>query len=205
MSDSPVDFNEAQARYRELKSRYAAGQLSNQDFEAQVNKLLVSDAQGREWMIGIKTGKWYYAEGERWVEGAPPRAASSAPVNPPTAKGNQRVWIIGGIIAAVLIVLLLAGGGIYLFLSTQSARIANAPTPLLPVTPTRAGGSDRRGDAHFRAKPNECADRANSFAINAHRCADPDACHTAYTVFSRADECANSCDQARCVRDEHSR
>lgn len=134
-----MDFDQANERFRELKSRHALGQLTDKDFQEQVNQLVVTDAGGREWMIGIKTGKWYVAEGNRWVQATPPGSApepASLPPAPPESD-NRTFWLIIGVAAGALAILAMAACGIFLFLSTQGTRTSNVPpTVFVPATPT---------------------------------------------------------------------
>lgn len=139
-----MDFNQANELYRELQSRHDSGQLSPQDFEAQVNELTITDARGRQWMIGVKTGKWYVLEGAHWVQASPPGSApepAPPPIAPPES-GKRTLRLIVGIAVAALIVLAIAAGGILLFISTQGGRLSNQPTALAPSTPTRASASN---------------------------------------------------------------
>jgi uncharacterized protein YraI len=85
-----MNFAEAQQRYWELKERYEAGFLRPKQFQAQVEELVVQDEQGRWWMIGVESGKWYVSQEGQWVEAQPPSAPvektapqAAPPVEPP--------------------------------------------------------------------------------------------------------------------------
>jgi len=71
-----VTFDELERKYYELKGKQATGLLSDEEFLAEVEKLSLQDAQGRWWMIGAKTGKWYVSREGEWVQQEPPRAAA---------------------------------------------------------------------------------------------------------------------------------
>jgi len=73
-----MTFDELESKYYELKGKQAAGLISDEEFQAELEKLSLQDEQGRWWMIGAKTGKWYVSQEGEWVEAEPPRAAPSA-------------------------------------------------------------------------------------------------------------------------------
>lgn len=70
-----------QARFFELKGKLAVGQLQEEDFKRELEKLRFQDGQGRWWMIGAQSGRWYYYDGARWLLGDPPEP-------PPPALGS---------------------------------------------------------------------------------------------------------------------
>ena len=84
-----MDFAQVETKFKELKRKYDAGAFSEEDFKAQLEELMIEDAEGKWWIIGYETGKWYYHDGERWVQSKPPKPA---PVAPPTPREElQRV------------------------------------------------------------------------------------------------------------------
>jgi|GEM_PF-1514913 len=70
-----MTFDELESKYYELKGKHAGGLLGDEEFQAEVEKLSLQDEQGRWWMIGAKTGKWYVSQEGEWVQQEPPRAA----------------------------------------------------------------------------------------------------------------------------------
>jgi hypothetical protein len=70
-------FGDAEREYRNLKKQFAAGQLSEADFRARLENMMIEDDQGKWWSIGYETGKWYYHDGEQWVRGDPPAEKST--------------------------------------------------------------------------------------------------------------------------------
>ncbi|MEE8163357.1 MAG: zinc-ribbon domain-containing protein, partial [Anaerolineae bacterium] len=66
---------ELESKYYELKGKHAGGLLGDEEFQAEVEKLSLQDEQGRWWMIGAKTGRWYVSQEGEWVQQEPPRAA----------------------------------------------------------------------------------------------------------------------------------
>ncbi len=73
-------FKSAAETFDELKKRFQAGDLSRQQFIDEMKKLRLKDAQGRYWMIGAQTGKWYYFDGRDWVISEPPLSKDKGPV-----------------------------------------------------------------------------------------------------------------------------
>ena len=75
----PMNFDEAEARFRELQSRVQRGEaISRAEYEEQVSQLAVQDRNGVLWEINPRTGKWMYFDGAEWVSGTPPGHDTSA-------------------------------------------------------------------------------------------------------------------------------
>ena len=66
-----MNFKQAMHEYRRLRNQWDSKQISTTDFEAAVNQIHVTDAQGRRWIIGVESGKWYRLEGGNWIEDTP--------------------------------------------------------------------------------------------------------------------------------------
>ncbi len=64
-------FKKVEDEYFRLKGMESAGRMSHEQFEAALKDLMTQDAQGRYWMIGVDTGKWYMYDGQTWVEAMP--------------------------------------------------------------------------------------------------------------------------------------
>lgn len=58
--------------FNTLKSKFQAGEISRQEFIDEMKKLRIKDDQGRFWMIGAQTGKWYFFDGKDWIQSDPP-------------------------------------------------------------------------------------------------------------------------------------
>ncbi len=65
-------FQAAVSTFEELKKKFEAGGLSRQQFIDEMKRLRLKDAQGRYWMIGAQTGRWYYFDGRDWIASDPP-------------------------------------------------------------------------------------------------------------------------------------
>ena len=84
-----MDFSQVEAQYTRLKAQFAAGALSEADFKARLQGLMIEDEQGRWWIIGYETGQWYVHDGEQWVPGQPPRPAAEASAPQAEAEPKQ--------------------------------------------------------------------------------------------------------------------
>jgi adenine/guanine/hypoxanthine permease len=86
-----MDFHEVDRRYAELKRQHDSGTLSTEEFEAQLEQLMVRDDQGRRWTKSRETGGWHYQDGETWVQGTP-SSYQSSPQPPP----GESAPVLGG-------------------------------------------------------------------------------------------------------------
>jgi hypothetical protein len=75
-------FSQVEAEVARLRQELAAGHLTEAQFRDRLEKLMVQDAQGNWWMIGVDTGQWYRYDGVDWVPGEPPRLAAPARLQP---------------------------------------------------------------------------------------------------------------------------
>ena len=111
-----MDFSQVDAEFRKLKAQYDAGTLSEADFKARLQDLMVQDEQGRWWMIGYESGQWYVHDGEKWVRSEPPILQAKPSVS--------RLWIGAGIVALVIIMSVIAW---------FASRGQTVPTPTPPT------------------------------------------------------------------------
>jgi hypothetical protein len=65
-------FREIAEIFRTLKEKFQKGEISRQEFIDEMKKLRIKDDQGRFWMIGAQSGKWYYFDGKDWISAEPP-------------------------------------------------------------------------------------------------------------------------------------
>jgi hypothetical protein len=65
-------FEESDRRYVEIKRRYEAGTLTDEEFDEQLKQLMVQDQEGRWWSKTRITGDWYYHDGTAWIKDTPP-------------------------------------------------------------------------------------------------------------------------------------
>ena len=70
-SASNEQFQKAEDEYFRLKGQLAAGRITQSQFETALKDLIVQDAQGRYWMLGVDSAHWYVHDGKKWVEAQP--------------------------------------------------------------------------------------------------------------------------------------
>ena len=75
-------FKQAEDTFQKLKSQLRSGEISRREFLDELKKLQLKDDQGRLWMIGSQSGKWYYLKGKDWVQSEPPSAKETKTVCP---------------------------------------------------------------------------------------------------------------------------
>lgn len=71
MADIIEKFRETEAQYNELKERHQRGELNAQEVKAELKRLMLQDEDGKYWMLGGKSGKWYVHDGNQWQESDP--------------------------------------------------------------------------------------------------------------------------------------
>jgi len=64
-------FQQSEARYQELRERLDLKEITPEEMKQQLKALMVLDDEGRYWMIGGKTGRWYLYENNQWLEREP--------------------------------------------------------------------------------------------------------------------------------------
>ena len=82
-----MDFSQVEAEFQRLKGQFEAGTLTEEEFKAQLEELMIQDEEGKWWIIGYETGQWYYHDGDKWVQSKPPELGPTAP---PTPVAEQR-------------------------------------------------------------------------------------------------------------------
>ena len=66
------EFRNVETALSRMKRRFRDKEISKREFIESLKKLRVRDEQGRFWMIGVQTGKWYYFDGRKWTPSHPP-------------------------------------------------------------------------------------------------------------------------------------
>lgn len=75
-----MDFYQAEDRFRELQKQIQrGGSLTQQEYEEELQKLMVQDQDGTFWCPDPETGRWLYFNGTDWAPGTPPHEARVAP------------------------------------------------------------------------------------------------------------------------------
>lgn len=65
-------FENVEEEFTRLKREFRLGKISRREFIEQLKKLRLKDEEGRFWMIGAQSGKWYFFDGKNWVQSEPP-------------------------------------------------------------------------------------------------------------------------------------
>ncbi len=71
-----------ESRFFELKGKLTVGQIADDDFKREMEKLRFQDPQGRWWMLGAQSGRWYFYDGARWQLGQPAEPSAPVPTTP---------------------------------------------------------------------------------------------------------------------------
>jgi len=136
---SQDQYRNSEEQFFSLKGQLAAGRITQQQFDAALKQLMIQDAQGRYWMIGADTGKWYVHDGQTWVEAnpsvasAPPAPESYATAQAQTRGSNPMFWLaLGGILVVCLLGVIGLGiafsqGGLQISMN----KATNTPFPTL--------------------------------------------------------------------------
>ena len=65
-------FREAEAAFDLLRRRFQQKKITSREFADSLKQLRIKDEDGRFWVIGAQSGKWYAFESGEWVEAKPP-------------------------------------------------------------------------------------------------------------------------------------
>jgi len=65
-------FKDLEQAFLRLKMQFERGEISRTEFIADMKKLRFRDEDGRFWMIGAQSGRWYYFDGKDWIQSEPP-------------------------------------------------------------------------------------------------------------------------------------
>lgn len=65
-------FRAVEASFYQLSKQFKRGEISRDQYAEALKKLRLVDGEGRCWMIGAQTGRWYYYDGQQWIQSEPP-------------------------------------------------------------------------------------------------------------------------------------
>jgi hypothetical protein len=65
-------FRDVEATFALLREKFNSRKISEREYIDSLKQLRIKDEEGRFWMIGARTGKWYTSDGGEWVEAKPP-------------------------------------------------------------------------------------------------------------------------------------
>ncbi len=132
-----LGFQKVEDEYLRLKGQFALGRITSEQFDAALKELMVQDAQGRYWLIGADSGKWYMHDGTDWVEAQPPTTDVSitpTEIQIPARQSSRTLLIaIGGSV----LVLMLGIVALLFAMSQGILTVSLGPTPTSPP-PTAA-------------------------------------------------------------------
>jgi hypothetical protein len=66
------EFKDVENKFHQLKRLYKQKKISNREYKDRLKNLRLKDEKGKYWTVGARTGKWYYFDGQNWVEAKPP-------------------------------------------------------------------------------------------------------------------------------------
>jgi len=70
--DRAAPFREVERKVNILRQRYQSGYLTRDELQNELRNLMILDDDGRWWMLGLETNRWYYYDGKDWVPATPP-------------------------------------------------------------------------------------------------------------------------------------
>jgi len=65
-------FRNIEDAFSRMKRKFRGGEITQREFIDSLKQLRIKDDEGRFWMIGAQSGKWYYFDGKDWIQSAPP-------------------------------------------------------------------------------------------------------------------------------------
>jgi hypothetical protein len=122
-----LDFEKADRWYAQLKKLLEAGEITEEEFDEQLKRLMVQDESGRWWVKSRTGGEWHYHDGSSWVRGTPPGHSQPTQATADQNGGEQRRGEPGtlvGLIVVPLVALVMVVGaavGAFMFLSSPES------------------------------------------------------------------------------------
>jgi LysM repeat protein len=143
-----MDFEDLQRRYDELREQFDAEEISEEEFNDELEGLQLRDEQGVFWTIGAQSGEWYRFDGRDWAPETPipmtrhqgrglpedPSAETVAREADPSRPG----WLYTG--CAGLLVLVVVAGVIIAAVTLLRGRDTTAISSSQAATPTLSSG-----------------------------------------------------------------
>ncbi|MBI5930258.1 MAG: transglycosylase domain-containing protein [Chloroflexi bacterium] len=88
ITPQPTARDIAAARFREveqsvqiLRDQFKQGQITRNQLETELRRLMVLDDQGRWWTLGVDSNRWYRFDGREWIPDTPPQTGSQPVVS----------------------------------------------------------------------------------------------------------------------------
>lgn len=105
---------ELEQNYQQLHEKLLRGEMTEDEFKAEVDQLRFSDDLGNQWKLGWYTGKWYRYDDGQWIQDqpldkqAPAKPAPAVSEAPPPEDTRKRRSLAPCLVIALIGVLLLA-------------------------------------------------------------------------------------------------
>ncbi len=78
-------FRDTETQVRTLRGQYQAGQITRDQLQEQLKRLMILDESNTWWMMGVETDTWYRFQNNEWLVATPPYdAAPSSASRTPT-------------------------------------------------------------------------------------------------------------------------
>ncbi len=68
----PSPFHEVERKVQVLRGQYNAGYMTREQLQNELRRLMILGEDGRWWMLGLESNRWYSYDGRDWKEGTPP-------------------------------------------------------------------------------------------------------------------------------------
>lgn len=72
-------FRDTETQVRALRARFQNGELTREQLQEQLKKLMILDENQVWWMMGVETDTWYRFDNNQWVIATPPYITPSVP------------------------------------------------------------------------------------------------------------------------------
>ncbi len=70
-------FRDTETQVRALRTQYQANQLTRDQLQEQLKRLMILDENNTWWMMGVETDTWYRFQNNEWVVATPPYGSST--------------------------------------------------------------------------------------------------------------------------------
>jgi membrane peptidoglycan carboxypeptidase len=84
-------FRQAEENIRALRQQYQMGQITRDQFQADLRRAMVLDDNNVWWMMGVESDRWYRHDNGQWVPATPPVGAAAAPATDTGNEGDRTV------------------------------------------------------------------------------------------------------------------